>query len=225
MTLRSVTSLHQDYGSVIVSAPASEPVTAAELRTHLRADATELPDAEANELIEEARQYIEDHYGIAFFTQSWRLSLDRWPNGSEPWWDGVRQGSITELSGGRPYSLKLPRFPLQSVTSVTVYDEADDDTAVNVANTFHIDVYQKPGRMTIKAGSTWPVALRSANAIQIIYVAGYANVDDIPASLKRAVKQLAAYLYSHRGDDCDIGDAFKQAGINKIVDNFRVAKV
>ena len=51
MALRSQPRLTQYRGNVLTSAPAVEPVTAAELRTFLRETATGLPDTEANDFI------------------------------------------------------------------------------------------------------------------------------------------------------------------------------
>ena len=226
MSLRASVPLYQFRGSVLTTAPASEPVTAAELRTHLRTDSTELPDAEANALITDARTEIENMTGLAFISQSWRLSIDRWPAGGEAWWDGVREMSITELyRTSTIQSLALPRWPLVSITSVTVYDEDSNSTVVNVANTFDVDTYQTPGRITLKRGQTWPVALRANDAIQVIYVAGYTNAAAVPSPMKRAVKQLAAFLYSHRGDDCDPKDAYDASGAAGIMNQYKVARI
>jgi len=222
MTLRPAIPLYQQRGSVLVTAPASEPVTASELRSHLRADSTELPDAEANALIAEARQMIEDQIGLAFISQSWRLSLDRWPGGAEAWWDGVRQMAISELyAPNYMTSVMLPRWPLASITSVTVFDEDSNSQAVTVANTFDVDAYQVPGRLTLKRGSTWPIALRANDAIQIIYVSGYANAAAVPAPMKRALKQLAAFLYTNRGDTCEPADAMQKSGAAGLFDTYR----
>jgi uncharacterized phiE125 gp8 family phage protein len=226
MSLRPAVPLYQQRGSVLVTAPATEPVTAGELRTHLRVDATELPDGEANALIAEARQMIEQITGLAFISQSWRLSIDRWPGGQEAWWDGVRQMSINQLyAPSYITSVELPRWPLASVTSVTVYDEDSNSSAVTVGTTFDVDTYQTPGRMTLKRGSTWPIALRANNAIEIIYVAGYANAAAVPAILKRAIKQLAAFLYTNRGDVCEPADAMEKSGANQILALYRPMRV
>lgn len=226
MSLRASVPLYQQRGLVLVTAPASEPVTAAELRTHLRADSTELPDAEANALVTDARSEIETMTGLAFITQTWRLALDRWPTGGEEWWDGVREGSITDLYGSNTLrSVDLPRWPLASITSVTTYDEASNSSAVTVANVFDVDTYRIPGRMTLKRGAAWPVALRGSNAIEIVYVAGYTSAANVPAPMKRAVKQLAAYLYSHRGDDCDPKEAYVSSGAEAILAAYREMKV
>lgn len=226
MTLRPAVPLYQQRGSVLVTAPASEPVTASELRSHLRADSTELPDADANALIAEARQMIEDQIGLAFISQSWRLSIDRWPGGAEAWWDGVRQMAISELyAPNYMTSVTLPRWPLVSITSVTVFDEDSNSQAVTVANTFDVDTYQVPGRLTLKRGATWPIALRANNAIQIVYVAGYANAAAVPAPMKRALKQLAAFLYTNRGDTCEPADAMQKSGAAGLFDTYRPMRV
>jgi len=227
MTLRAPVSLYQFRGSRIVTAPAAEPITVDELRTHLRVDSDLLGATEAASLIAEARQYIEDQTGLALITQSWRLTIDHWPRSREEWWDGVRQMSISELYGPQSYaSLYLPRYPLQSITSVTVYDEDSNSESVTVADVFDVDLYQMPGRLRLKSGATWPVALRPTNAIEIVYSAGYgASASTVPAPIRRAVKQLAAMLYTQRGDGCDIGEYYHSSGAAGILAGYRPAKL
>jgi uncharacterized phiE125 gp8 family phage protein len=226
MSLLPPRDLYQYRGHVQSTAPAAEPVTVTELRDYLRETATGLPDSVAEDLIAEAREMIENNTGLALITQEWTLALDHWPNGaSEPWWDGVQQGAISELYSGRyARSLDLPRYPLQAVDSVTVYDEASNSTSVTVSTVFDVDTYRTPGRITLKSGQTWPVALRAQNAIIVVYTSGYGDAStDVPAALRRAVKQVAAYLYTHRGDECDMGDALAQAG--SILDQYMVRRV
>ena len=226
MTLRQAVPLYQQRGSVLVTGPGTEPVTATELRTHLRTDSAELPDAEANALIADARAEIENMTGLAFISQSWRLALDQWPAGGEAWWDGVREMSITELYRTNILqSVTLPRWPLVSITSITTYDEDSNSTSITTANVFDVDTYRTPGRITLKRGQTWPIALRANNAIEIVYVAGYANAAAVPSTMKRAVKQLAAFLYAHRGDDCDPSQAYVDSGAQSIMTQFKVARV
>lgn len=224
MSLRPAKNLFDPRGHVLASAPATEPVTAAELRTALVETSTALPDTEAELLIEEARALIEENTGLALVTQSWTLALDRWPNKvSGEWWDGIRDGAMSELHGGTA-DVILPRYPLQSITSCNVYDEGGTAAAVTVASVFDVDTYRRPGRMTLKRGATWPVALRASNAIVIEYVAGYGdNASDVPAPLRRAVKSAAGYLYTHRGDDCTPADAL--AGVAGILAQYRVVRL
>ena len=183
-------------------------------------------DADANALITDARTETEQRLNLAMISQSWRLSLDYWPGGTEQWWDGVREASINSIYVQNTMaSVELPRWPLTSITSVTVYDEDSNAVVVTVADTFDVDTYRLPGRVTLKRGAVWPVALRANNAIQIVYVSGYANAAAVPAPMKRAVKQLAAYLYAHRGDDCDPADAWAKSGAETTLYVYKIARV
>jgi len=226
MSFRHTKSYAQYRGNVLTVAPASEPVTAAELRTQLRTDSTDLPDAQAEAYIEEARQEFEDQTGLALIDQSWQLTLDSWPvyrRGGE-WWDGVRDGAISDLQGGDG-SVYMPRYPLSAITSVTTYDEDSNSAPVTVATTFDIDTQQRPGRISLQSGATWPIAMRPTNAIEIVYVSGYgASASDVPAPLRRAVRSMAAYLYQHRGD-CSAGDAYTQSGAASIAAKYKVRKL
>jgi uncharacterized phiE125 gp8 family phage protein len=147
--------------------------------------------------------------GIALITQSWRLSLDNWPCAGEPWWDGVRQGHIGEIrSNRRAASVILPRYPLQDVDSIEV-----DGAAVVVDDVFTVDTYQKPGRLTLKAGQALPVTVENSNGIQIVYTAGFGDsAADVPAGLKVGLLQMIASLYANRGDGCSVVDAYKASG-------------
>lgn len=228
MTLRSPIRTAQYRGNVLVTGPAVEPIVPSELQDHLRVDSSMLTFVEANELIAEARQEIEDQTGIALINQTWRLALDNWPGAQEPWWSGTVQSSISELYGPRGMlgTIELPRYPLGSITSVTVYDEDSNATSVTVADVFDIDTYQTPGRLRLKSGQTWPVALRPTNAIEIVYVAGYgANRVFVPAPLKRAIKMMAGYMFSHRGDGCDSTEAYEMSGAAKIVGKYKVKRI
>jgi len=202
MPLRAPIRVDDYRGHVQTSAPAVEPVTAAELRTFLRETATGLPDSDAEAFITEAREYAEEMSGLALITQSWRLAIDRWPSGREPWWDGVREWSIGELYGSRYASdVRLPRYPLQSVDTVTVYAEDGTSALVTIADVFDVDTYRKPGRITLQRGATWPIALRANNAIEIVYTAGYGDAAaDVPAALRSAIKRMAGHLHTDRGD-------------------------
>ncbi|PIY28397.1 MAG: hypothetical protein COZ09_10125 [Comamonadaceae bacterium CG_4_10_14_3_um_filter_60_42] len=225
MSLRPVRLFYPQRGSVRAVAPALEPVTAAELRTHLVETVEGLSDTAAEALISAAREEIEEVTGIAMITQEWRLALDAWPGNPEPWWSGTRQGAISELRGA-PATLAIPVYPLQGIDAVTVFNEAGASSAVTVATVFDVDTYQRPGRLSLKAGQTWPIALRDTNAIQIEYTAGFGDAaSDVPAPLKRAVLQMAAYLYEHRGDGCTPGNAFHASGAADMAKWYQVARI
>jgi uncharacterized phiE125 gp8 family phage protein len=223
MTLRPAIPLRQYRGHVIRTAPTVEPVTPAEMAALLVIEETQ-DDTLIAGMITEARQEIEDVTGIAMVTQSWRLSLDRWPGALADWWDGIKQIPISELYANSPVPwVHLPRYPLQTVDTVTVFNEAGDPTAVTVGNVFDVDPYQHPGRMALKRGQTWPIALRAINAIQIDYTAGYGNVASVPAPLKRAIKVMVSHMYEHRG--CAASEAYHASGAAAIAGRYRVVSV
>jgi uncharacterized phiE125 gp8 family phage protein len=223
MSLIPTVKMYQREGYTLTTAPAVEPVTAAELSASLNGASD--TDAFLEGLITEAREEIETASGLALITQVWTLSLDRWPGGAEEWWDGVREAHINSIrrTGG---AVTLRRSPVQTVDAITAYGEDDVGAVVSVSGTFIVDIANMPGRLVIRSGATWPVALRAANAIEIEYTAGYGDAAaDVPAPLRRAVKSMAAYLYAHRGDECQPGDAYHQSGAAGIMAQYKVARI
>jgi len=228
MALRRARQIHDYRGNRLQSAPGAEPITLDELKTHLRITGTD-EDTYLTDLIAEARQEIEDMTGVAFITQTWQLTLDRWPAAREDWWDGVREAHVDVLYGGTRQnyaSVRLPRYPLQSIDGINVYDEDGNATAVTVADVFDVDTQSLRGRLTIKRGAVWPIALQANNAIEITYVSGYGDAATaVPAPLKRAVRQMAAYMYEHRGDGCTPEDAYTASGAKNVLDRYRDVEV
>ncbi len=224
MTLRAPVRQHPFRGHAIAVPPSFEPVTLDSVKSALIISGND-DDVILTEYIATAREHIEGITGLAMIHQEWVLSLDTWPGGADPWWDGWRDGSRSEIFGAHG-SLLLPRYPLVSVDAVTVYDEDGTPATVTVADTFDIDTYQRPGRMVLKRGATWPVALRAANAIKIEYTAGFgADGSTVPAALRSAVRQMAAYLYTHRGDGCDVADAYQKSGAVSLVSSQAAARI
>jgi uncharacterized phiE125 gp8 family phage protein len=227
MSLRPAIPLYHHRGHALVTGPAQEPVSVSELCAHLELDASAARNqSDAADLIADARTLVEEYTGLALINQSWRLTLDNWPAGREAWWDGVRQMAAQELYTMAQSSLSLPRYPLVSITSCTVYDEASNAAAVTVASVFDVDAYSKPGRLTLRRGAVWPVALRASNAIEIVYLAGHGEqASSVPGPLKRAVKNLAAYMHAKRGDSCSADDMMTKSGAAMLLNAHRVARI
>lgn len=222
MPLRPPSFVSEYRGHRQTVAPAAEPYSASDLATWLRLAGSETAILEA--LIKQARQEIEDLTGLALINQTWKLTLDRWPGYAEPWWDGIRQGHINLMRGQAGW-VTLPRYPLSSVTSVTTYDQAGASTAIVVADIFDVDTQQTPGRLALKSGQAWPTATRDTSAIEVVYVAGYgASSSSVPATLTGAVRDLAAWMYEHRGE-CDAATALRKAGIADRLRLYGVARI
>ena len=88
--------------SILLTAPAVEPLTLAEAKAYLRVETPDDDDLIAA-LIAGARIHVEAETRRALITQSWRLSRDAWPP----------DGRLSVLPA-----------PLQTLTAVRVYDES-----------------------------------------------------------------------------------------------------
>lgn len=223
MALRAPIARTAYTGLQRIAGPLSEPVSLAELKAQLGLDeSSSADDPRLFLLASAAREMVEQYTGLALMSQQWRMTLDRWPGAKAAWWDGVRQGAISDLHAhGAASWVILPRYPLVSVDAVRVFDDADNAATVSVGQSFVVDTQQTPGRMVLRGGATWPVALRSANAIEIDFTAGYTAV---PSSLKLAVLQVASYLYGHPGD-CTAEHAILHSGAQAILGAYQVARL
>ncbi len=156
--------------------PASEPVSLADAKAHLRVD-TSQDDTLIQGLIAAARQSAEEHLRRALVTQNWRLTLDRFPRGA---------GEI-----------ELPRPPLVSVSAVTVYDVADTASPVPAAD-YIVDATRAPGRILPRVGRPWPVVGRAAAGVEIDYVAGYGAASAVPEAIRQGILMLLAHFHERR---------------------------
>ena len=160
----------------IVTPPALEPVTLGEARLHCRVDVEDDDDLLLR-LIMTAREYAEQREWRAYLTQTLDLYLDCWPARDE---------------------IRLPRPPLQSITSVKYYDE-DDVEYTLASTTYLVDSVSQPGRLVLKSGQSWPSAtLRPANAIVIRFVAGGASLGELPLRIRQAMLLLIGHWYENR---------------------------
>ena len=221
---RQITNRQTDR---IVTGPASEPVTLTELKLHLRETGSDQDDYLTDSIIA-AREEIESVSGFAFIDQTWTLLLDRWPGQREAWWDGVRVGSINALYGGFGdlTNITPSRYPLQTVDTLTVYSDVGTSASVTVADVFDVDATSWPGRINIKRGAVWPIALRSINAIEFGYTSGFgADADAVPEQYKRAIRSMAAWIYENRGTGCSRGDAYIDSGASSIIAKFKQVRL
>ena len=207
----------QYRGLTQTTAPDRFPVTVQQVKDQLKISG----DTE-NELIElyigASVKYLEDKLGLAMITQVWQMTLDHWPGYKEKWWNGTRQMHQNALYADvTSREIPLPIFPLQTVDSMTV-----DGSSVTLATYFTTDTTQRPGRLVLKFGQTWPTLTNEVAAgIVINFTAGYgAAASAVPADLKLAILAMCAYMFTHRGDDCDVVKAFEKSGAKSLTSNY-----
>lgn len=162
-------------GLKLITAPTTEPISLAEVKSQLRIDST-TEDTYLGTLITAAREYCEMFQNRAYITQIWELTLDGWPC----------------------FPLKIPMPPLINVTSIKYFDTTDVET-LWVDTNYYVDTDSEPGRIGLGYSIVLPTTtLRSLNAIKIQYVAGYGAADDVPQRTKQAILLLIGHMYENR---------------------------
>jgi len=162
------------------AAPAAEPVTLDETRNHLRVE-HDRDDVLIEQQIASARDYIEGETGRQLITATWLLAFDAFPS----------------------TVIRIPKPPLQSITSVKYYDGDGVQQTMDAAD-FQVDVYAEPGRITPAYGTSWPTTRAMLNAVQVTFVAGFGDAStDVAAAvlgqkLRQAVLLMVAHMYEFR---------------------------
>lgn len=164
-------------GLELLTPPASELVTLAEAKAHLRVEHN-VDDSLLNGLITAARLFVEQQTGRALLPQTWRLWGDAWPEAAV---------------------LQLPKPPLRSVSAILIY-APDDSSTVWSSSDYRVEVAAQPGQIQLREGQSWPSLSRSRSSFSITFVAGYADAVAVPEVLKLAIKQLVAHWYEQRGE-------------------------
>lgn len=171
----------------LIEGPVVEPVSVEEAENYCHADADTEDDWFAQE-IASAREDAETIQRRAYITQTWELSLDGCPSGI----------------------VQLPRPPIQSVTSVKIYDENNEEHDIDL-DILNIDTDSEPGRIKLKRGRQWPnIVLRELNSFKVLYVAGYgATAVSVPANVKTAIMIRVSHFWNNRDSEKEIPNAFK----------------
>lgn len=180
--------------------PAVEPLSVSDAKEHLELDGSDR-DTMIGALITAARERCEEYTGRALITQTWTLYRDAWPCQDDyrrtPWWDGVRDGSVSELLGSRQ-PLDVPRAPLQSITSIKSFDDADNVTTL-ASTAYYVDTATEPGRVVLRDSASTPTPTRVANGLEVIFVAGYGDAaTDVPPAIVQGIKMLVAHWFENR---------------------------
>lgn len=181
-----------------IATPATEPVTLAEARVHLRVDGTD-EDALIAGWITAARGEVEDATGRALLPQDWELRLPAFPSYG--------------------CSIELPRAPLIAILSVVTVAADGAETTLDAA------AYQaeapsgptaQPARLWPAAGAGWPTTASGVRgAVRVRYRAGYPSLSLVPGPLKSATLLALGDLYANR----------EQASAGPISDNPAFARL
>ena len=178
--------------SILIAPPAAEPVSLAEARAWLRVDTNDEDSAIAS-LISAGRLLVESATRRVLVTQTWRLTLDAWPNaGADGGWT-----LLSTRPAALPGEVVLPLVPVQSVAAIRIYD------SIGVSQTLPTSSWRlvgAPERARIAFSITPPQPTATVAGIEIDVVAGYGDPQDTPAPLRHAILSLVSYWFDNRGD-------------------------
>lgn len=172
----------------------------ADAKLHLRVDDTS-QDTLISDLIDAATNAVEAYTHRALITQTWRMSLDRFPypypgNGSwsvDPLF--VQQPSV---GGWLAEPIRLPRPNLLAVSSITYLDLTGAQQTLS-PSVYTVSTDELPGTVSLAFGQSWPNALYLRNSIQITYTAGYGPAAaNVPPAIVHAAKLILDDLYVNR---------------------------
>jgi uncharacterized phiE125 gp8 family phage protein len=157
------------------TAPASEPVTLAEVKEWLRMVSGDTSqDTTLNTLISACRIKAENYTGRSFVARTYTWELDS-----------------KEATG----TIWLPRPDVTSITSLKTYDSDGNPTTVTSTNYELVE-----GLYLVPRNDGWTIS-RKDRAAQIVYVAGsYTDETDTPADIKTAIMRTIATQYELRTD-------------------------
>ena len=154
-------------------APAAEPLTVAQARSHCRVDATD-DDNELTRFIAAAREHIEAETNTRLVTQTVALRCTEWDNLE-----------------------RLPLGPVQSITSIA-YVDLDGASQTLSTDVYEARLYDLEPGIVLKHGQQWPAA-RVGAQITVTAVVGYGAAANVPASLTAAMAMMVHDMNENRG--------------------------
>jgi uncharacterized phiE125 gp8 family phage protein len=181
--------------SIQTSPPATEPVSLAEAKAHLRVTHND-DDAYIGTLIKTARQSIEAQTGLGLISQGWSVFLDDWPE----------QGVI-----------ELPLAPVLDIADIKVYGDDDTFAIIDPAH-YYEDKISRPARIILRGSRNWAAPGRVANGIEILLAIGFTSV---PEPLREAILQLVGHWHETRGDDT----TEKPLALSQLIQPYREMRV
>lgn len=169
------------------SAPAAEPLSTAEAKSHLKITHSD-DDTLIDSYVKAARLWAENYMHRQLITATWALTLDEFPD-----------------------VIELPYPPLASVTSI-VYTDSDGDPQTLSSSVYTVDTVSAPGRVYLAYGQSWPSVRSIRHAVTVTYTAGYgASGSSVPENIRAALRILVAHYYEAReGESGAVPDVVKQ---------------
>lgn len=179
------------YAYTVATAPATEPLTVAEAKAHLRLE-HDGDDDLVSRILTAAREDAEAFLNQTLVSTTYDVYWDNFPGQG----DDARSGPGYDEADR--YALEVPRSPLVSVTHVKYYNAGGTLTTLTVNTDYTVDAVSNPGRIVPAYGTSWPVARVIPNAVTARVVCGYGAAAAVPSAIKSAILLIVGALYENR---------------------------
>ncbi len=159
---------------VLVTAPATSPVSLAEAKAHLRVGHTD-EDTTIQTYIDAATAHLDGWTGIlgrCLVTQTWRQDMRAFPVGV----------------------LRLP-FPNVQTASVAYTDAGG---TIQAFSGFELIEDYFGAALALADGEVWPVSGDIQDAVRVTFACGYGAAAAVPSALKAAILLHVGTLYENR---------------------------
>ena len=170
-------------GFQLLKPPAAEPVSVAELATHLRIAPGDL-DTDTQGLLAAylmaAREWCETFTQRCFITQQWRMYLDAFPGYLDQRLGGmvvtspVAIGATSYMAGIR-WAIVPPFSPVQSIDGLNFLDSNANPVAMVAGTDYIVDTVSNPARVTPQFGKFWPISRIQMNAVWLDWTTGFCD--------------------------------------------------
>jgi uncharacterized phiE125 gp8 family phage protein len=143
----------------LITPPATLALSLADAKDALKIDTSD-QDAQVESWVAGITAHAEHLTGRALVTQSWRVTLDAFPD-----------------------AIELAHPPIIAVLSVKFIDTDGAQRTLDPQD-YVLDKESEPGYLVPARGKSWPATADQINALQVEYTCGYGVASDVPKSIR-----------------------------------------
>lgn len=180
--------------SRLVAPPQTLAVSLEEAKSQLRIDGNDM-DALVEAWVDGITEHAEHYTGRSFINQTWRVTLDRFPE-----------------------AIKLYHPPVSSVVQLKFYDKDGVLRTLHPAD-YELDNASEPGYIVPAVGVQWPESQDRINAVIVEFVCGYGETH---ASMPKGIKTYIIAKLVEQFDASVKLDKIGESFIDRLLDRYKI---